>query len=178
MRKVLQTALSAGLIALSGAAFAQSGGSGSSGSGATGTSPSEGGATMERSPSSEGATGSGAAGSGAGGSAGTTGGATASAPPQDAVGKSVYSAQGEQIGEIEAIEGNQVIVSVGGFLGMGDHKVALPWDQMSMSGSGEEARITTSMTEDQLKSLPEYKEGESGSGGTSGGMGGSSGGTQ
>lgn len=157
MKKLLHTALSAGMITLAGAAFAQTSSPGSS------DSPS-GGGTMEQAPS--GTTSPGATTPGAGAD-------TMSSPPADVVGKDIQDAKGDDIGEIEKVEGDTVIVGVGGFLGLGERKVALPWNQLTMSGTGEDAKITTNMTKDQLKALPEYKESEAGS--TSRGAGGSGG---
>jgi len=148
MKKLLHTALSAGMITLAGAAFAQTSSPGSS------DSPS-GSGTMEQAPS--GTTSPGASSD------------TMSPPPADVVGKDIKDAKGEDIGEIEKVEGDTVIVGVGGFLGLGERKVALPWNQLTMTGTGEDAMITTSMTKDQLKALPEYKESDAGATGSTGG---------
>jgi hypothetical protein len=152
MKKLMQTALSVGMIALAGAAFAQTSPPSSGGSS---------GDTMQQSPSG--------AAPGAGGAGSSSD--TMSSPPADVVGKDIKDAKGDDVGEIEKVEGDTVIVGVGGFLGLGERKVALPWKELTMSGTGEEAKITTSMTKDQLKALPEYKESDAGS--TSGSTGGS-----
>lgn len=81
-------------------------------------------------------------------------------PTKDLVGKNLVNAQGETIGDIEAIEGNSLIVGVGGFLGLGERRVAIPWDQVQMMGSGENAKVQTNMTKAQVKALPEYKNPE------------------
>lgn len=106
---------------------------------------------------------------------GAAGGAAAkpAAPPDSIIGKDLVTADGKKVGEIDKIEGDQVIVSVGGFLGLGSHDVALPWKELTMTGSGDDAKLLTSMSEKELKELPEYKAPEparSSPGG--GGMGG------
>jgi hypothetical protein len=80
-----------------------------------------------------------------------------STPPSFIVGKDVVNAQGDKIGTVEKIEGNNVIVSVGGFLGIGSHDVSVAWNQLSMSGTGDQAKLKTSLTKDELKAMPEYK---------------------
>ena len=77
------------------------------------------------------------------------------------VGKNVENTNGDDIGEIDSViidkDGQvaAVIVAVGGFLGMGEHEVALNWNELNIQGDGE--AITTAMTKDQLKALPQYK---------------------
>jgi sporulation protein YlmC with PRC-barrel domain len=46
-----------------------------------------------------------------------------------------------------------VIISVGGFLGMGDKLVAVPVSQIKV---GSEARFTTDLTKDQLAKAPAF----------------------
>ena len=77
------------------------------------------------------------------------------------IGRNIQNAQNETIGEIKSVVLNQsgsvdnVIVGVGGFLGVGEREVALGWKDLNVSDNGE--KVTTSMTKDQLKALPEYK---------------------
>ncbi|MEX2451074.1 MAG: PRC-barrel domain-containing protein [Rhodospirillales bacterium] len=85
-------------------------------------------------------------------------GAKMTAPPSDVVGKDIVNNEGDTIGEIESVSDNQVIVSVGGFLGIGDRKVALGWDQITQTGTGKDAKLMTSKTKEELKMMPEYKE--------------------
>jgi PRC-barrel domain len=48
------------------------------------------------------------------------------------------------------------IISVGGFLGIGDKLVAVPFDQLQ---PGEDkAVLLSAATEEQLKAMPEYKK--------------------
>ncbi|HIJ61342.1 MAG TPA: PRC-barrel domain-containing protein [Rhodospirillaceae bacterium] len=80
----------------------------------------------------------------------------------DIIGKSAYGANGESIGSINDLlidskgQVEAAIVDVGGFLGMGQHSVAINWDQMKVTPS--DSRVIVSMTKDQLKAAPEYKK--------------------
>lgn len=97
-------------------------------------------------------------GAAASGSAGTEANAKPTTPPKSIVGKDVVNTKGEKIGEVSKIAGDQVIVSSGGFLGIGSHDVAIPWSQVTMEGAGKNAKVQLSMTKDELKQMPEYKE--------------------
>lgn len=81
------------------------------------------------------------------------------------IGMDVRNPQDEKIGKIEdlvlsadmRVEG--IVVSVGGFLGMGKHDVALNRDQVQIQTRGErnERVAMVNMTKDQLKEAPEFK---------------------
>jgi len=100
----------------------------------------------------------------------------------DVIGASVRNAQNENIGSVTdlVIDRNgqvkSAILSVGGFLGIGDKHVAVPWNQVQLtaadrsgaptgtggtpSGAAETARdpaVMVNMTKDQLKQAPEFK---------------------
>lgn len=49
-----------------------------------------------------------------------------------------------------------VVVGVGGFLGMGEKNVAINWDQIQKSGSGEQ-KLRINQTREQLRSAPEFQ---------------------
>ncbi len=72
--------------------------------------------------------------------------------------KDVYGANGKEIGEINNLligpDGrvHAAIVEFGGFLGIGEHKVALPWDRLNVTND----RVTVNMTEDQVKAAPRW----------------------
>jgi sporulation protein YlmC with PRC-barrel domain len=100
----------------------------------------------------------------------TTGAATtgsswsAGKSANDIIGKAVYNAAGERIGEIDDLvlpksggsagANTAAVIGVGGFLGMGEHKVAVPLSQLQMSND----RLTAgSITKDSLKAMPQYK---------------------
>ena len=81
------------------------------------------------------------------------------------VGLDVYNASNQNIGQIKDIamgpagRARAYIVSVGGFLGMGTHYVAMnPSDvQVSYNTSDQKWHATTNATSDQLKSAPAFQ---------------------
>lgn len=87
---------------------------------------------------------------------------TASTVPADELlGADVKNANNETIGEVESIyidrngKIQSVIVGVGGFLGLGQRDVEMNWGSLVVADGGDTVRTT--MTKDQLKSMPEYK---------------------
>jgi hypothetical protein len=90
----------------------------------------------------------------------TPGGAAGamSQPAEEVVGKSVTNVEGEDIGKISEIVGSQVIVAVGGFLGIGARDVALDWSQITPTGMGDEMKLQTTLTKAELEAMPEYKK--------------------
>ena len=80
------------------------------------------------------------------------------------VGATVKNAAGDNIGEIhELLLSNDgktqgVVIDVGGFLGMGEHTVLLPWsDVIVQSDANGTITAATKMDKSQLEKLPEYK---------------------
>src|SRR6185295_18687039 len=78
--------------------------------------------------------------------------------PSFIVGKAVTNAAGDKIGTVDKIDGNNVIVSVGGFLGIGSHDVSLPFSQLTLTGTGDDAKLQTALSRDELKAMPEYSD--------------------
>lgn len=82
-------------------------------------------------------------------------------PADQLLGADVKNANNETIGEVESIYIDQngkiqsVIVGVGGFLGLGQRDVEMNWNSLVVADGGDTVRTT--MTKDQLKSMPEYK---------------------
>lgn len=79
------------------------------------------------------------------------------------INSSVRNAANEAIGDInDVILGSDgrvaaVIVGVGGFLGLGEKNVALPFDQLMFAkDENGKLNVTTSMTKESLQSAPEY----------------------
>jgi putative membrane protein len=77
------------------------------------------------------------------------------------LGSRVVNAEGQEVGEIEdlVLDQNQIayaVVSVGGFLGMGEKRVAVPLDDLQL-GEGE-TYLMSSASQDQLEQMPEYDE--------------------
>jgi sporulation protein YlmC with PRC-barrel domain len=89
--------------------------------------------------------------------------APAAADAGKLIGRNVKNAQDETIGEIKSIyltkdgKVDSVMVSVGGFLGVGDREVRIAWSDLKISDNGE--KVMVNMTKDQLKAKPEYKYG-------------------
>ena len=78
------------------------------------------------------------------------------------IGKSVVNQNGEEVGDISDIvidKQNQAvfaIIAVGGFLGIGEKEVAVPFEQLQPGE--DEAVLMSSATENELKGMPAYEE--------------------
>jgi len=76
------------------------------------------------------------------------------------VGSSVVNEAGDTVGKVDEIiigpDGKApfVVLSVGGFLGLGDRLIALPYEQMRTDGK---KIVLPGATKDSLKALPEFK---------------------
>lgn len=82
----------------------------------------------------------------------------------DLIGKAVYSRGNERVGEIDELllskDGRIVaaVVGVGGFLGMGERKVAIAFPAMNMTReTNGNAKLSVDVSKDMLKAAPEYK---------------------
>jgi ribosomal 30S subunit maturation factor RimM len=79
------------------------------------------------------------------------------------VGSKVYNNANENIGSIEDIilkqDGSldEVVLSVGGFLGIGDKYVAVPFSALKVTRDGSSIKVMTDGTKDSLKALPDYQ---------------------
>ncbi|SCB19451.1 PRC-barrel domain-containing protein [Rhizobium multihospitium] len=81
------------------------------------------------------------------------------------MGQSVYNGQNESIGSINDLilqkQGGVVaaVVGVGGFLGMGQKNVAVPFDEINAAQNAQDGtiKLTTTETADALKAAPEFK---------------------
>lgn len=73
------------------------------------------------------------------------------------MGESVYNENDEKVGDVTDIvitsngEVTHIVVGAGGFLGMGQHDVAIPFDELQR---GEDRLTLSGYTKDQLKNLP------------------------
>ncbi|MGE4063977.1 MAG: PRC-barrel domain-containing protein [Rhodospirillaceae bacterium] len=82
------------------------------------------------------------------------------------IGRDVKNAKGETIGEIDEVllDGSgrvdAVIVTVGGFMGLGGRDVALKWSDLRLNNGGRD--VVVDMTEMQLQQMPEYRANPSG----------------
>ncbi|WP_028750558.1 PRC-barrel domain-containing protein [Rhizobium leucaenae] len=81
------------------------------------------------------------------------------------IGQSVYNGQNKSIGSIDDLilqkQGGIVaaIVGVGGFLGLGQKNVAVPFDKITATQNAQDGsmKLTTTETAESLKAAPEFK---------------------
>lgn len=162
-------------LGLSGAAFAQTDRSPSpSTAPGAGTPPA---ATDQTSPSTSSpsmgdrGTGSGSMGSGTSGMPGSsstmtaapdaTGGAMAGVDAKTLLGADLKNADNKKVGEVQSVQLDAagkvrtLIVGVGGILGLGERVVAVEPSALTVADGGDTLRTT--LTEEQLKAMPEYE---------------------
>lgn len=76
------------------------------------------------------------------------------------IGKSVHNENDEKVGDVTDVildsngQATHVVVGAGGFLGMGQHDVAIPFDEIQR---GEDQLTLSGYTKDQLKELPKVE---------------------
>lgn len=84
----------------------------------------------------------------------------------DLTGEPVQNSEGEDLADIDDFVIDQdgkishVIVSFGGFLGLGDKEVMLPWEQLEITTDPEDEDdmiAMLNMTKEEIESLPEFK---------------------
>ena len=79
------------------------------------------------------------------------------------IGTKVRNANKESIGKIDDIyldkdaKVTDVVISVGGFLGVGAKNVAVKWSDLKVGRDGKDLMLTTNWTKDSLKAMPDYK---------------------
>ena len=105
---------------------------------------------------------------------------TAAAPPADEVqqqvqqvpldqtlailGHPVADPEGKNIGRlVDVLVGDQgqpqaAVIDFGGFLGVGNRKIAVEWSALHFAPNDPKHPITLDLTQDQIKDAPEYKE--------------------
>lgn len=89
----------------------------------------------------------------------------ASVTASELKGVDIYDAEGKDVGEIADIKLGadnalqSVITDVGGFLGMGEHRVALSPAQIQVyKNADNDMRAYVTLTKDELKAMPAYTE--------------------
>ena len=81
---------------------------------------------------------------------------------EEVIGKDVVNVMDENVGTIADLVMDQdqklvgVVLSVGGFLGIGDKWVAIPVDQIDFPTKDQPARLLVAVTEEQLKNAPDF----------------------
>jgi sporulation protein YlmC with PRC-barrel domain len=82
------------------------------------------------------------------------------------IGTKVRNANKESIGKIDDIyldkdaKVTDVVISVGGFLGVGSKDVAVKWSDITIGQEDNSVVLTTSLTKDALMALPDYTKAE------------------
>ncbi|MFC5357031.1 PRC-barrel domain-containing protein [Azospirillum himalayense] len=95
-----------------------------------------------------------------GSAAGLTGGTLASA--ENMMGKNVYGTDNEKVGEVEDIildsngQARQLVISSGGFLGIGEKQIAVDIGNATWDAQQERVQLS-GMTRDQVKEMPEFE---------------------
>lgn len=81
----------------------------------------------------------------------------------DLLGLAVFSPQGETVGKISQLVIDQeqrvsaVVLSVGGFLGLGTKSVAVPVEAVQFDTKGGKNLAVVNLTNDELANAPEFK---------------------
>ncbi len=92
-----------------------------------------------------------------------------SAPPNgmqasELIGTDLKTSGEESVGEIGDLIIDQdgqvvaVVVSVGGFLGMGEKHVAIDWNKVQMSSNQDDRDLRVDVTRDELESAPGFEK--------------------
>lgn len=72
-------------------------------------------------------------------------------------GATIFGPEDEKIGSVSHIHGNQVIIDVGGFLGIGSKPVAIDAARLDfMRDETGDVHAVTNWTKDQMKAMPEH----------------------
>ncbi|WP_179954194.1 PRC-barrel domain-containing protein [Denitrobaculum tricleocarpae] len=83
---------------------------------------------------------------------------------EELIGKNLVDAKGESVGEIHDLlvgANNKIeraLVDVGGFIGIGEHRVALNIEELKQ---GEDDVFTAEFTKEDLEAMPEYEQQDS-----------------
>ncbi|WP_196258880.1 PRC-barrel domain-containing protein [Pelagibacterium limicola] len=80
------------------------------------------------------------------------------------IGATVFGADGDNIGNVDDVqltaegEVGAIIVDVGGFLGFGAHRVALPLQDVEVSQDQNQIQVFSPYTQQQLEDQPEFQD--------------------
>ncbi len=80
------------------------------------------------------------------------------------IGADVKTAKGENVGSVNDLIIDQkgqvvaIVVSVGGFLGMGEKDVAIGWNEVTRSAISDDNALQIKSTREGLMSAPEFKK--------------------
>ncbi|HKJ63395.1 MAG TPA: PRC-barrel domain-containing protein [Hyphomicrobiales bacterium] len=82
------------------------------------------------------------------------------------LGSPIYSASGEKMGDVKDVLFDRtgkiqtVVIGVGGFLGLGEKRVAVPFEVVTYVDENDERRIIVPLTKEELQNAPAYKVSE------------------
>lgn len=82
------------------------------------------------------------------------------------VGQPIFNAEGEKIGDVKDVlfertgQITTVVVGVGGFLGLGEKRVALPFSVVTYVEEQDQRRIVIPLSKQALQDAPAYKVNE------------------
>jgi sporulation protein YlmC with PRC-barrel domain len=80
------------------------------------------------------------------------------------LGKKVQGPKGEDLGRVVDVLADDTgrvriaIIDFGGFLGVGNRRIAVDWPLLRFNPDARESSLLLSVTRDKLKSAPEYKD--------------------
>jgi sporulation protein YlmC with PRC-barrel domain len=82
----------------------------------------------------------------------------------DIIGTRIKNAEGKDIGEIDRLlidpqsgKVSHVVVGLGGFLGVGEKKVVVPWSDLKMGAAHDGKKAMITMDQARLESAPRYE---------------------
>jgi sporulation protein YlmC with PRC-barrel domain len=99
----------------------------------------------------------------------STGATVTSASAEGMMGKDVYGSDGSELGEVDDViidpqsgQAKQLVISSGGFLGIGEKKIAIDMQNAKMITEGNDTRLTVqNMTQADVENMPEFEYNES-----------------
>ncbi len=72
-------------------------------------------------------------------------------------GATIYGPGDEKVGSVSHLHGSQVVIDVGGFLGIGAKPVSVPISELDfMRDEDGDVHAVTNWTKDRLKEMPEH----------------------
>jgi hypothetical protein len=86
---------------------------------------------------------------------GTTTGTGSLAASEEWIGRSVYSSDNKQLGEVAKLSGSDIYVDIGGLLGIGETRALIKADQIK---EARDDRIVLKLSEAEAKNLPAAEE--------------------
>jgi hypothetical protein len=85
--------------------------------------------------------------------------ATPELTPEILEGATIYGPGDEKVGSVSHLHGSQVIIDVGGFLGIGAKPVSVSISELEfMRDEGGDVHAVTNWTKDRLKEMPEHTD--------------------